>query len=106
MANIHGSKVVAMFSIFCLLLLSAPSKSDITAYSKSSMYFKSKCMYITNEPDCTSAGCYWWDESCNPYQQIAYSSGEYCLTLHKDVILCITNTTSFYLIIEGTIVNV
>lgn len=101
MANIFGYSIV----LFVLSFFLYSGVTSASVFSKSTIWFKSRCSMILNELDCTSASCNWWDDSCHPYQQYQTVQGEYCINLDDDVIYCMTSSQN-YLIIDGVVINV
>ena len=94
----------AIFIILLICMISVPVMASSSMYSKSSIFFKLRCNVFTNQTSCESAGCYWYDATCHPFQQI--STGEFCFDLKEDLMFCITNTNSYYIIADGVVINV
>ena len=95
------SAVAVVFSLlFLLSTISYGNAISFSYYAKAVMYFYSRCSMITNESQCTTSSCYWWDSSCHSYNQIPYDTGKYCVELDKNVQYCIANTQNYF-IIEG-----
>ena len=55
--------------LFLLLLLFIIPivKSSANHFSRTITYYVISCSIFTTEANCTSAGCYWWDNACHSY---------------------------------------
>ena len=91
------SHSIAVFLVVSILLIPIASAGSI--YSKTSIFFKLRCAFITDQLECTGANCYWFDDSCHPFP--ISTSTEICYKLDEEVTYCESSNNDYLIIYTG-----
>jgi len=98
MKSIMKSVLIVLGIVVFVFTVLAESNYAVL-YSKSMLYFRTKCQDINDETLCNSLGCYWWDGACNSYPAVP-SVCKFYINL-DDIMLCVNDDGNLKVMVVG-----